>query len=206
MAAQPFPTPLEAAGLCAWSDTLHLRSRAPMQFLDLTPRIAHCVRQSRVEHGLVNVQCLHTSAALLVNENEPLLLEDFAALLERWAPRDARWQHDRWNRHQTSDWRYRWYFSGGGCPVFLGSRCIPPIRAIVSPDLSVRESETHGQSTQGQIRRICTGFYASIRVGQTNHVEPVQGEEKGCSVFCSGRLDPCMLRTVARLPDGKRYP
>jgi secondary thiamine-phosphate synthase enzyme len=102
MAAQPFATPLEAAGLCAWSDTLHLRSRAPMQFLDLTPRIAHCVRQSRVDHGLVNVQCLHTSAALLVNENEPLLLEDFAALLERWAPRDACWQHDRFDVRTVS--------------------------------------------------------------------------------------------------------
>jgi secondary thiamine-phosphate synthase enzyme len=97
MAAQPFPSPLETARLCTWSDTLHLRSHAPMQFLDLTDRIARCVRESGVDHGLVNIQCLHTSAALLVNENEPLLLEDFRALLERWAPRSSPWQHDRFD-------------------------------------------------------------------------------------------------------------
>lgn len=97
MAAQPLPIPFETAQLCAWSDTLQLRSRTPMQFIDLTQHIARCVRDSGVHHGLVNIQCLHTSAALLLNENEPLLLEDFEALLERWAPRSGPWQHDRFD-------------------------------------------------------------------------------------------------------------
>ena len=37
--------------------------------------------------GLVNVQTLHTTTAIVVNEHEPLLLTDIAALLERAAPR-----------------------------------------------------------------------------------------------------------------------
>jgi secondary thiamine-phosphate synthase enzyme len=85
----------DPARLCAWSCAIELRTPGAMDFVDLTERIAGCVRSSGVEHGLVNLQCLHTSAALLVNENEPLLHEDFRGLLERWAPRGAGWQHDR---------------------------------------------------------------------------------------------------------------
>jgi len=84
-------TPVSGADArpCAWSCTLELRTPGPMSFVDLTDRIHECVDRSRVADGLVNLQCLHTSAALLVNEHEPLLHEDFRSLLERWAPRGA---------------------------------------------------------------------------------------------------------------------
>ncbi|HKC54543.1 MAG TPA: secondary thiamine-phosphate synthase enzyme YjbQ, partial [Vicinamibacterales bacterium] len=40
------------------------------------------------------IQTLHTTTAIVVNEGEPLLLSDFAALLEEAAPRDRRYRHD----------------------------------------------------------------------------------------------------------------
>jgi secondary thiamine-phosphate synthase enzyme len=89
--------PAASARLCAWSCAIELRTPAVMDFVDLTDRLAACVDRSGIEHGLLNLQCLHTSAALLLNENEPLLHEDFRALLERWAPRGAGWQHDRFD-------------------------------------------------------------------------------------------------------------
>ena len=86
-----------AAPLCAWSCTLEIRTPDAMHFADLTDELTRCVDRSGIEHGLLNLQCLHTSAALLLNENEPLLHEDFRSLLERWAPRGAGWQHDRFD-------------------------------------------------------------------------------------------------------------
>ena len=80
--------------LSAWSDTLHLRSQAPLHFLDLTPRIAGCVARSGIAQGIVNVQSRHTTAAIVVNEDEPLLLEDLRERLERFAPRGAGYRHD----------------------------------------------------------------------------------------------------------------
>ena len=78
----------------AWSDTLHLRSKAPLEFIDLTHRIEACVARSGVQHGLVSVQSHHTTAAIVVNEHEPLLLEDLRERLERFAPRGAGYRHD----------------------------------------------------------------------------------------------------------------
>ena len=45
-------------------------------------------------YGFVNVHTKHTTTALLVNENEPLLLEDFQELMERWAPQGRPYRHN----------------------------------------------------------------------------------------------------------------
>jgi secondary thiamine-phosphate synthase enzyme len=75
-------------------DLVRLRTERRLQFVDLTELIAERVRRSGVHEGMVTVQSRHTTAAVVVNENEPLLLRDFEDLLERWAPAEARYHHD----------------------------------------------------------------------------------------------------------------
>jgi secondary thiamine-phosphate synthase enzyme len=81
-------------GLKAASDLVHLRTERALQFVDVTELVAERVRRSEIEHGLVCVQTLHTTAAVLVNENEPLLLEDLQRALERLVPADLAYSHD----------------------------------------------------------------------------------------------------------------
>jgi secondary thiamine-phosphate synthase enzyme len=64
------------------------------QFIDLTERLEALVAGLGIRVGFVNVQTRHTTLAVVINEDEPLLLGDFAALLERVAPRDAGYRHD----------------------------------------------------------------------------------------------------------------
>lgn len=66
----------------------------PTEFIDLTDRLSAIVAVSGLRTGVVNVQSQHTTTAILVNEHEPLLLDDFAAVLERTAPADAAYAHD----------------------------------------------------------------------------------------------------------------
>ena len=66
----------------------------PMEFIDLTDRIEALAARAGIHAGLVNIQSLHTTTAIVVNEHEPLLLADFGALLTRAAPRDAPYRHD----------------------------------------------------------------------------------------------------------------
>ena len=74
--------------------TIQVESRHPTQFIDLTDELEALVRTAGVLTGLVNVQSLHTTAAIVVNEHEPLLLADFEALLERVAPQRLAYWHD----------------------------------------------------------------------------------------------------------------
>jgi secondary thiamine-phosphate synthase enzyme len=66
----------------------------PTEFVDLTDRLERLVADSGVRNGLVNIQTLHTTTAIVVNEHEPLLLGDFHALLEAAAPIGGRYHHD----------------------------------------------------------------------------------------------------------------
>jgi len=74
--------------------TLALTTDHPTEFVDLTARIQAVVADSAIDRGFVNIQTLHTTTAILVNEAEPLLLGDFTALLEQVAPRNRHYRHD----------------------------------------------------------------------------------------------------------------
>jgi secondary thiamine-phosphate synthase enzyme len=74
----------------------------PSQFVDITSEVAHVVTRSGIRDGLVNVQALHTTTAVVVNEHEPLLLNDFASTLERVAPSDQPYRHDDFGSRQVN--------------------------------------------------------------------------------------------------------
>jgi secondary thiamine-phosphate synthase enzyme len=94
MAASLFVSMQEGAVFRVCRDLVHLRTQKPVQFIDLTALVAERVLQSGVSEGLLTVQSRHTTAAVVVNENEPLLLEDLTDLLERCAPAGARYRHN----------------------------------------------------------------------------------------------------------------
>lgn len=74
--------------------TLHLHTDESLQFIDLTTALRQFVDDSGIRHGVLNVQTRHTTTAIIVNENEPLLLEDLKKTLERLAPRTVSYAHD----------------------------------------------------------------------------------------------------------------
>jgi secondary thiamine-phosphate synthase enzyme len=81
------------------SETLSLATDAPGQFTDLTDDVQRVVAAAGVREGQVHVYSNHTTAAIRINENEPLLLADFQRLLERLAPAGG-YDHDDMSRRQ----------------------------------------------------------------------------------------------------------
>jgi secondary thiamine-phosphate synthase enzyme len=73
---------------------IHLTTRHPTEFIDLTDRLERLVADVGLSFGILNVQTLHTTTAVVVNEHEPLLLTDFQALLEAAVPVHRRYHHD----------------------------------------------------------------------------------------------------------------
>lgn len=80
--------------LRVWHDEIELCTTQCLEFIDLTDRVAEVVRDSGVRHGMVNIQTKHTTAAIVVGEHEPLLLEDLRKVLEKLAPCTAAYRHD----------------------------------------------------------------------------------------------------------------
>lgn len=74
--------------------SLTLATHEPIQLIDITRSVAALVRQARLQDGLVQVFSRHTTAAVRIQEDEPLLLEDLRRLLARLAPADAAYGHN----------------------------------------------------------------------------------------------------------------
>ena len=85
-------------GLTFWAETLAFRTAAAREFRDVTDQVAEVVRHSGVTQGWVSVFSQHTTAAIVLNENEPLLLEDMGAMLERLSAAAASYQHNDLSR------------------------------------------------------------------------------------------------------------
>ncbi len=86
--------------------TLHfeisVNTREYLDIQDLTDQITQEVLKSKIKDGLVNVQTLHTTTAIILNENEPLLLKDFKNNLEKIAPKDIPYQHDDFSQRTVN--------------------------------------------------------------------------------------------------------
>jgi secondary thiamine-phosphate synthase enzyme len=87
-------TPLARRSASAKAATIHVTTRHPLEFVDVTDQLEGLVAEVGIRAGILNVQTLHTTTAVVVNEHEPLLLADFQAQLEAAAPRDGRYRHD----------------------------------------------------------------------------------------------------------------
>jgi secondary thiamine-phosphate synthase enzyme len=71
-------------------------TRQAKQSLDITARVAEIVARSGVRRGLCHVMVLHSTAAVILNENDdPDVGADVLSALDRAVPDHAGWLHDR---------------------------------------------------------------------------------------------------------------
>ena len=73
---------------------LNVSTQKAPEFIDITDWVCQCVSQSNVSNGFAVVYSKHTTAAVKINENEPLLLEDMACFLEKFSPRNRGYNHN----------------------------------------------------------------------------------------------------------------
>ena len=81
---------------------LQYQTKEEFDFIDITQEVKEFVNQCGIKDGLVNVQTLHTTAAILVNENEPLLLEDIKNNLNKLAPGNIDYNHDDFTKRTVN--------------------------------------------------------------------------------------------------------
>src|SRR5882672_4811836 len=55
---------------------IQIATERPFEFIDVTPDVEALVAQTGINVGFVNVQSLHTTTSIVVNEHEPQLLTD----------------------------------------------------------------------------------------------------------------------------------
>lgn len=74
--------------------TLRVASRSPIELIDITEPVNDLVRQAQLWSGQVLLLSRHTTAAVRMQENEPLLLDDLRDFLARLAAPNAHYRHN----------------------------------------------------------------------------------------------------------------
>ena len=82
---------------------IKVQTKGKYRFVDLTGEIKKIVSEAKIGNGIVNIVSRHTTTALLLNENEPLLVEDFTQLIKNLIVFDNRpdyYRHDDLERRR----------------------------------------------------------------------------------------------------------
>ncbi|MFQ5817861.1 MAG: secondary thiamine-phosphate synthase enzyme YjbQ [Terriglobia bacterium] len=74
--------------------TIRVQTRARTEFKDITAEVTQLIGESGVQSGLCCLYVPHTTAGILINENDdPDVVADIADTLNRLAPREASYKH-----------------------------------------------------------------------------------------------------------------
>ena len=57
-------------------------------FVNITPRVEECLRESGINEGLVLVNAMHITASVFINDDESGLHQDYEKWLEKLAPHE----------------------------------------------------------------------------------------------------------------------
>jgi len=67
---------------------LWFKTPTRVAFINLTPQIEECLRESEVREGLVLVNAMHITASVFINDDESGLHQDYTQWLEKLAPHE----------------------------------------------------------------------------------------------------------------------
>jgi len=75
-----------------YSEIIKLKMRS-QSFSNITNQVEEAVRKSEVEDGICTIFSMGSTSAVLINEDEPMLLQDMENSLEKVAPEREIYQH-----------------------------------------------------------------------------------------------------------------
>jgi len=80
-----------------YSETISLKTKGVSDIIDMTPHVLEVLKRSGIENGLVTVFCPGSTGAVTTIEYESGVLRDLQKALEKIAPSDIPYEHDkRW--------------------------------------------------------------------------------------------------------------
>jgi len=78
---------------------LRFKTQQRREFINITPQVEQCLRESGIRDGLLLCNAMHITASIFINDDEPGLHRDFETWLEKLAPEKPYNQY----RHNTAE-------------------------------------------------------------------------------------------------------
>jgi secondary thiamine-phosphate synthase enzyme len=85
----------------SYRSELRFKTKHRREFINITPQVEQCLRESGVNEGFVLCNAMHITASVFINDNEPGLHQDFETWLEKLAPEKPYTQYKH-NTHENN--------------------------------------------------------------------------------------------------------
>ncbi len=82
---------------------LWFETKTRRAFINITPEVEKCLKESGIKEGLVLVNAMHITASVFINDDESGLHKDFDIWLERLAPYEPVSQYRHNNGEDNAD-------------------------------------------------------------------------------------------------------
>lgn len=82
---------------------LWFNTKARREFINITPQVEHCLKESGIKDGLCLVNAMHITASIFINDDESGLHQDFEDWLEKLAPEKPYSQYHHNNGENNAD-------------------------------------------------------------------------------------------------------
>lgn len=86
-------------------EVFELKTDTRIKILDITREIQFVLDKCDIKTGIVHIYSRHSTSGIVVNENEPGLVEDFQSSLESLVPTTNNYHHDRIDNNADSHLR-----------------------------------------------------------------------------------------------------
>ena len=75
-----------------YTETLKIKVKS-QGFSDITGKVGDIIKKSEIENGICAIFAVGATSAIIINENEPMLLQDLRDSLEKIAPEEKLYHH-----------------------------------------------------------------------------------------------------------------
>ncbi|MBU0586748.1 secondary thiamine-phosphate synthase enzyme YjbQ [Candidatus Micrarchaeota archaeon] len=73
---------------------LEFNTKERVEFLNITDKVQKVINESKIKEGIVLVNPMHITSAVIVNDNEQGLISDFKRVLEKLVPYNSQYAHN----------------------------------------------------------------------------------------------------------------
>ncbi|WP_292375010.1 secondary thiamine-phosphate synthase enzyme YjbQ [Methanosarcina sp. UBA411] len=99
---------------------LKIETSKRVELVDITSEVQEEVRKSEIAQGICLISTRHTTAGIIINENEGGLKEDILDLLNKLVPTGAGYKHDRIDDNADSHLRTVLLGASEALPILEG--------------------------------------------------------------------------------------
>ncbi len=114
---------------------LNKGSNKRIEIIDMTQDLNNTLTKSKIKDGLINIFAKHSTAGVVINENEPGLVKDFQNTLESLIPENNNYLHDKIDNNADSHIRSFFIGSSETIPIENGSLCLGTWQSVFFVEL-----------------------------------------------------------------------